>query len=123
MYVLMVRSFARLICSSVRGIHMELSLPNYVYAEGRFTDETLTAPRVVVWRKFKGVKLFVLTHNLARHTARFRISLRDNLTGLALKIEVLSWMGTRSAAWRNGYPSATHAYFKCIDRFIVTLQI
>ncbi len=50
------------------------------------------ALRVVVWQKLKGVKLFVVT--IWRVQLRFRISVRDNLAGPALKIELVLWTGT-----------------------------
>ena len=39
---------------------------------------------------------------MARKTARFRISLKDNLTGQALKVELLPWIGTRYTIRQNG---------------------
>jgi hypothetical protein len=45
----------------------------------------------------------IRTHNLARQTARFRISIKDNLARPALKIELCSSIGARSAVRRNGH--------------------
>jgi hypothetical protein len=45
------------------------SLANYVYAEGRFTDETPMAPRAVVLQKFKGNCSY--SQSGASHRARF----------------------------------------------------
>jgi hypothetical protein len=39
---------------------------------------------------------------MARKTARFRISVKDNLTGQALKVELLPWIGTRYTIRQNG---------------------
>ena len=39
---------------------------------------------------------------MARKKARFRISLKDNLTGNALKIELLEGMGNRFSIRQNG---------------------
>ena len=39
---------------------------------------------------------------MARRKARFRISLKDNLTGQALKIELLSWIVERYLVRQNG---------------------
>jgi len=40
---------------------------------------------------------------MARKTARFRISIKDNLTGKALKVELLPWIGTRYTIRQNGH--------------------
>ena len=39
---------------------------------------------------------------MARKTARFRISIKDNLTGKALKVELLPWIGTKYTIRQNG---------------------
>lgn len=39
---------------------------------------------------------------MARKTARFRISIKDNLTGEALKIELVPWIGSRFTIRQNG---------------------
>jgi hypothetical protein len=39
---------------------------------------------------------------MARKIARFRISIKDNLTGQALKIELLPWIGTSYTVRQNG---------------------
>jgi hypothetical protein len=61
-----------------------------------FHGRNAQGPGVVVLREFKGGKI-IQTHHLARQTARFRISPRDNLAGPALKIELFSEIGARSA--------------------------
>lgn len=39
---------------------------------------------------------------MALKTARFRISIKDNLTGRALKIELIDWVGSRFSIRQNG---------------------
>jgi hypothetical protein len=39
---------------------------------------------------------------MARKKARFRISIKDNLTGHTLKVELLPWIGTRYTVRQNG---------------------
>lgn len=39
---------------------------------------------------------------MARKTARFRISLKDNLTGASLKVELLPWIGSRFTVRQDG---------------------
>ena len=39
---------------------------------------------------------------MARKTARFRISIKDNLTGKALKVELLPWIGAKFTVRQNG---------------------
>ena len=39
---------------------------------------------------------------MARYKARFRISIKDNLTGRALKIELLPYIGDRYLVRQNG---------------------
>ena len=39
---------------------------------------------------------------MARKTARFRISIKDNLTGQALKVELLPWIPPRYTIRQNG---------------------
>jgi hypothetical protein len=39
---------------------------------------------------------------MARKTARFRISIKDNLTGQALKIELIPWIGADYTVRQNG---------------------
>jgi len=43
---------------------------------------------------------------MARKTARFRISIKDNLSGEALKIELLPWIGSRYTVRQNGLIAA-----------------
>lgn len=43
---------------------------------------------------------------MARRKARFRISLKGNFTGQALKIELLPWIGSRYSVRQNGYAAS-----------------